>query len=116
MRVCDECKYYEPEGIKGRCKKYDEVVYCDDSVCEGFEPKWDDDDSPKMKLFRATVILEQDGEIVESDIYVVGKSDTDAVELLDEKLKKDNWLYYEITSIKEEKLEEEKVLGVVLSM
>jgi hypothetical protein len=40
MRVCDECKYYESkEGIKGKCKKYDEVAYCNDSVCEGFEPK-----------------------------------------------------------------------------
>jgi hypothetical protein len=40
MKVCDDCKYYkEIEGIKGICTKYGEITYCNESACEGFEPK-----------------------------------------------------------------------------
>ena len=70
----------------------------------------------KMKLFRAIVLMERDEEIAITDIYVIAPYDTVAWDILEEKLKKDGWTKYEIVNMIEEKLEEEKVLGVVLSM
>jgi hypothetical protein len=70
----------------------------------------------KMKLFRAIVLMERDEEIAITDIYVIAPYDTVAWDILEEKLKKDGWTKYEIVNMIEEKMDEEKVLGVVLSM
>ena len=70
----------------------------------------------KMKLFRAIVSMERDEEIAITDIYVIAPYDTVAWDILEEKLKKDGWTKYEIVNMIEEKMDEEKVLGVVLSM
>ncbi len=68
-----------------------------------------------MKLFRATVSMERDCEICLSDILIIANTDTEATELLEDKLKEDGWINYDILIIKEVE-QKEKVLGVLLSM